>query len=203
MVKDGDTLTAHPVRAGVAALDQTLGDLLDCSLIGLDAAGTRATLVALADVEARMAALRLRVAAHADEVAVGADSGATSTGVWWALATRQSRPQAAGQVRLAAAPWPRRGRRVGAGLASGAVHLDQARVIVHALEDLPTDLDPVHPRAPPSSTWSTSPPSTTRSSCAASDAPSSKPSPPRSPRRKKASASRPSWPEPGRRPASP
>ncbi len=141
MVKDGDTLTAQPVRAGVDALDETLGDLLDCSLIGLDAAGTRATLVALADVEARMAALRLRVAAHADEVGVGADSGATSTGVWWACATRQARAQAAGQVRLAtalASTWTR----VGAGLAAGGVHLDQARVLVHALEDLPTDLDP-------------------------------------------------------------
>ncbi len=106
MAKDEDTLTRHPVPAGVRAVEQQVaevaGVLADRSL-SLDAASTRDALVAIAAAEARLASLRLAIAAHADVVKVGADSGATSTGVWWAVATRQNRRTAAGQVR-----WPTR-----------------------------------------------------------------------------------------------
>ncbi len=104
MAKDEDTLTRHPVPAGVRAVEQQVaevaGVLADRSL-SLDAAGTRETLLALAAAGRRLASLPWRVAAHADVVKVGADSGATSTGVWWAVATKQNRRTAAGQVRLA------------------------------------------------------------------------------------------------------
>ncbi len=70
---------------------------------------------------------------------VGADSGATSTGVWWAVATRQNRRTAAGQVRLANA-LESRWHRVRDALADAAMSLEQARVVVRALDDLPDDI---------------------------------------------------------------
>ena len=142
MAKDDETLTRHPVPAGVRAVEQQVaevaGVLADRSL-SLDAASTRDTSVALAAAEARLASLRLAVAAHADVVKVGADSGATSTGVWWAVATAAEPPhrRRAGQagqragVPVAPRPDSARGR---------AMSAEQARVVVRALEDLPDDL---------------------------------------------------------------
>ena len=71
---------------------------------------------------------------------VGAQSGAASTGAWWAAATHQNRPTAAGLVRLATALQDR-WHTLADGCARGEVSLDQARVIVRALEELPEDLD--------------------------------------------------------------
>ena len=98
------------------------------------------TLTSLTRLEARVAELKLRVAAHADEAQVGEASGATSTANWWAHATNQTRPEAHRQMRLATAlAYGHEPVRVA--LAAGDLLVEQARVIVDAVEALPADLD--------------------------------------------------------------
>lgn len=138
--EQGTTGTGHPVPARVGALAREVTSLHEASLIGLDAAATRDSLLALSRLRARLDALTLRIAAHAETVQVATDSGATSTGAWWAVATHQNRPAATSLVRLATALQDR-WHTLAAGCARGEVSLDQARVIVRALQELPDDLD--------------------------------------------------------------
>ena len=138
---DTSAAPGHPVPARVGALAAEVASLHEASLIGLDAAATRESLIALAGLRARLDALTLRVAAHAETVQVHLDSGATSTGAWWAVATHQNRPTTTGLLRLATALQDR-WHTLADACARGEVSLDQARVIAHALEELPEDLDP-------------------------------------------------------------
>lgn len=131
----------HPLPARVDALAVEVGSLGEVSLVALDAAATRGSLLALARLRNQLDALTLRVAAHAEDVQAGAACGATSTGAWWAVATHQDRPAAAGLLRLATA-LTERWHTLARGCARGEVALDQARVIVRALEELPEDLEP-------------------------------------------------------------
>ncbi len=133
--------TGHPVPCAVRSLASTVAEIAERALFTLDPAATRETLRELARLRSRVDSLTLSVAAHAERVQVGADSGATSTGVWWAVATRQNRTTASGLVKLATA-LEDRWTRVGSGCSAGTVSIEQARVIVHALEALPDDLDP-------------------------------------------------------------
>ncbi len=141
MIEDDTTRTGHRVPEAVRALDAGVGDLLDTSLIGLDAAAARESLIALSRLRARIDTLTLRAAATADDLRVGEDSGAVSTGAWWAYATQQVRRTAHHQVALGHA-LEDRWTRVGAAAAAGTANLDQVGVIVHALDDLPDDLPP-------------------------------------------------------------
>ena len=69
----------------------------------MEADETAATLAACTGLEARITELKLRVAAHADDARVGDATGATSTAVWWAHATNQTRREAFKQMHLATA----------------------------------------------------------------------------------------------------
>ncbi len=141
MATEEDTRTGHPVPAGVRALAAGVAVLAQRPLFALDAATTRETILELAALESRLAALRLAVLAHAEEVQVGAETGCTSTGVWVANATRARKNTTAAQVKLALA-LDTRWHRVRDALASAAMNPEQTRVVVTALEDLPEDLDP-------------------------------------------------------------
>ncbi len=103
------------LSAGVTALAER-------PLFALDAAVTRETIVALADLKARLAAYEYAVLAHADQVQVGSETGCTSTAVWAANATRTRRNVVAGQVRLATS-LESRWHRVRHALAAGAVNV--------------------------------------------------------------------------------
>ncbi len=98
------------------------------------------TLVELTRLEAQVVELKARVAAHADEVQVGIDVGATSTANWLAHQTQQTRTAASGVVRLGydLSTYDR----VRAGLAAGDLRPEQARVIITAVRALPNGLDP-------------------------------------------------------------
>ncbi|GAA4382014.1 HNH endonuclease [Nocardioides caricicola] len=105
----------------------------------MDAAETAQTLIELTRLEAQVAELKGRVAAHADDLRVGQEVGASSAASWLAHTTNTTRPAAAGTVKLGHAleahPLTRDA------LAHGDVLLDQARVIVHAVDQLPGGLD--------------------------------------------------------------
>ncbi len=132
--------TGHPVPAGVRALAAGVTGLAERPLFALDPATTRETILELADLRSRLAAYELSVLAHAEHAQVGAETGATSTGAWWAVATRQRRTTTTAQVRLGVA-LETRWHRVHDALASAAMNPEQTRVVITALEDLPEDLD--------------------------------------------------------------
>src|SRR3954451_24687239 len=129
----------HRVSAAVARMREAADTVTDASVWSMDPAQTKATLGEATRLEAQVAALKLRVAAHADDLKGGEDEGASSTATWWAHTTRQVRPTATGQVRLAHALTTR--EHVRAALAAGELRVEQARAIIHALNKLPADLD--------------------------------------------------------------
>ncbi|WP_435747529.1 DUF222 domain-containing protein [Nocardioides sp. SYSU DS0663] len=140
MAKDLRPGGDHPVSRAVARLRAELDGLAEVPLFGLGPGETGATLVELTRLAAQVAELELRVAAHAEEVGVEQQSGATSTASWWAHQTQQDRRAAAGRVRLADALG--RFHSVREALAAGRMNAEQARVVTRALDRLPDDLDP-------------------------------------------------------------
>ena len=96
-------------------------------------------LVELTRLSSRVESLKLRVLAAADDIAI--ETGARSTAAWLADTTRDNHGTVLRSARLADAV-DGRCRHVGAALAEGRVNVAQAHVIVAALDNLPTDLDP-------------------------------------------------------------
>lgn len=133
-----EPLGQHLVDRGVAAAGAALAELREASLLGLDQVAVADSLRALAALEAQIVELRHRVVSHAVEVKVEEPTGATTTATWLAQATRTTRRAARRTVHLAAAL--ERFDVLRAGLAAGEVNLEQAQVVVRALEALPEGL---------------------------------------------------------------
>jgi hypothetical protein len=140
MATSTHTAPRHPVSRAIARLHEVLDEVAQTPLWSLDPDETAATLAAATRASARLAELELRVAAHADDAAVGEASGATSTAVWWADATNQTRREAIRQMGLATALSAGH-EPVRVALAAGDLVLEQAQIIVCAVEQLPADLD--------------------------------------------------------------
>jgi hypothetical protein len=103
-----------------------------------------AVVVALARARAGLDELALRVLAAADRNDVGATTGASSTTAWLAHATVRPAGAAHADVQLATAlDGPFGATR--AALAGGAIDVDQARVIVRAVETLPAEVVDAEP----------------------------------------------------------
>jgi hypothetical protein len=126
----------HPVAQFAARVHDVLDGLLDAPAWSMTPGEQRTSLLQLARAEARIAELRLRVLAAADRNDVADQTGASSTAAWLAHETRQDRPAAHADLRLALA--------LDGGftatrdaLAGGRVDLARARVIVRAVQQLP------------------------------------------------------------------
>lgn len=131
---DDQPTRVHPVLACADAIDAALKDAagVDPTFMRVDEKAE--ALRRLDGLESRLTGLRLRVMANADEVAeVTADH---TVATWLAAETRTDPRDRAGELALARA-FERRWARLAAAVADGSVHLAQARVIAHALEDLP------------------------------------------------------------------
>ncbi|WP_240617409.1 HNH endonuclease signature motif containing protein [Nocardioides speluncae] len=98
-----------------------------------------AALLALSRLEVQLTALRLRIMASADDVAV--ETGARDVAAWLAHQTQDSPKSCRAEQHLATA-LDSRWTRLAAGVTAGAVNLAQAKVIARALDELPDDLDP-------------------------------------------------------------
>jgi hypothetical protein len=129
----------HPVAAGVERLHSELDAIAETPVWSMDATEAEAALTAVTRLAARVAELELRVAAHADRREAGLGFGATSTANWWAVETRQTRSAAHRKVRLAVALEGAH-EPVRDAMAAGEVNVDQAQVIVDAVDALPADL---------------------------------------------------------------
>jgi hypothetical protein len=134
------TTPRHRVASATAQLRGIADTLVDASVWSMDAVETASTLVELTRLESQVTELRSRVAAHADELQVGSDVGATSAANWLAHTVKDTRPGAARTVRLGYDLAPH--DLVPAGLARGDRRVGQAQVILHAVNDLPDGLDP-------------------------------------------------------------
>src|SRR4051794_31566771 len=129
----------HPVAEVVERLHRELDAVADAITWSMSAEEAGAALVQLTRLDARVAGLRLRLAAEADRRDVGGAVGATSTASWWAHETRMTRAAAHREMRLARALESEH-EPVRAALGRGDLLLDQAQVVVDSVDALPTDL---------------------------------------------------------------
>jgi hypothetical protein len=128
---------SHPVLACAQQVRADLAAIVEVPVELMSREEKAAALVAMSTVADQAEALRLRLLAAADDVA--AEAGARDAGAWLAHETRGDRREQQRDLRLGAA-LAERWQRVGAALATGAVNLAQARVITHALDQLPDDI---------------------------------------------------------------
>lgn len=135
--------TRHPLVAFAEDLETLLGEVGQTPAWTLSPGDLRDLLPRLTRLRARVAEVELRVAREADRANVGDDIGATNTPAWWAHLTGQRVPAAHGLTRLAARLEDPTHQTTRDALAAGRVNLDQARVILEAVEALPVeDLGP-------------------------------------------------------------
>lgn len=129
----------HPLVGFTEDVEALLGEVGESPAWTLSTNDLRELLPRLTRVRARLTEVELRVAREADRASVGDDVGATNTPAWWAHATGQRVPAALGLTRLAERlddPAHQASREA---FADGRVNLDQARVILDAVEALPAD----------------------------------------------------------------
>jgi len=131
--------TLHPILACAQVIGSALDEVAGVNPVFLTGGEKQTALVDLARARARLQALELRVLAVAGDV--GPDAGARSTGHWLAVATRD-RPGATVAAERLAVALDGRWHQVAHALDTGGVNVAQAQVIAHALDTLPTDLDP-------------------------------------------------------------
>jgi hypothetical protein len=130
----------HPIVGFAARLHEVLDTLVEVPAWSMTRGEQRYALTELARAEGRITELRLRVLAAADRSDLAADTAATSTGAWLAQATRQTRAAAHADVLLAQALDGPFGATRDA-LADGLVDVDQARVIIRAIQALPDTVE--------------------------------------------------------------
>lgn len=126
----------HPLLACIDVIDEALTRASSCDPTYLPETDRREALLALAQLDGRLEAVRLRVTATAEGLVH--NEGYGSVGAWLAQRTRTDRRPNDADVRLARL-LDRRWHGTAAALMDGSVNTAQARVIVDALEDLPED----------------------------------------------------------------
>src|SRR6478735_11446721 len=128
----------HRVSVATAHVNAELDAITDASVWSMTESETAATLTELVRAEAKLAELKARVAAHADDLHVGQDVGASSAANWLAHQTKQTRAETNRTVHLGhdldSHPATRDA------LAAGRVCVDQARVILRWVDALPDDV---------------------------------------------------------------
>src|SRR6478735_3926580 len=132
-----DHPSRHPVLACADSMETALKETCGVEVTFMRPDEKRAALLQLSRVEARLSALRLRLMAVSDDVAL--DDGARDIAAWITHETRSDGGSNRRDLALAEA-LDGRWRAVASAFAAGDVNLAQARVIAHALEELPHDL---------------------------------------------------------------
>ena len=126
--------------AGACVIEETLADLTDQTTWSMRDEDAREAVLLLTQLEAQVAELSRRVLAEADRRDVAADTGGTSMANWLAHTTKLTRTESNRRVKQAKALDTREQTRCA--LATGDLHLEQATVITHAVDSLPTDKCP-------------------------------------------------------------
>lgn len=140
----------HPVLDAVAGVRRSLAATAAVGVSWLDARQTSEAVVGVHRVIAQASALAAVLSRHAETVDLPASDGSPSAAAWVARATRLTRRDAHRLARIGDALGDASGGGSGAGrygahlapaFLSGAVNVEQADVIVKALDALPDDLD--------------------------------------------------------------
>jgi hypothetical protein len=129
----------HPLVRFGARLDHLLDEVAEAQAWTLTPGELTALLPALTRARSRLAGLELAVAVEADRAMVGSPVGAANTAAFWANETRMRKPAAHQLVKLAHA-LDEEHPITGEALTRGDVLVEQARVIVAAVDALPQDL---------------------------------------------------------------
>jgi hypothetical protein len=127
----------HPILTATTLIDEALKAVADANPTFMPTTDKAAALRELVRIESRVAELRMRILADADDLA--AESGARDAAGWLADATRTRFEDARSDLRLATA-LERRWVVLGAAVRDGRVNTDQARVIARCLDDLPDEV---------------------------------------------------------------
>ncbi|WP_110181931.1 HNH endonuclease signature motif containing protein [Nocardioides solisilvae] len=127
------TTGSHPVLTCAAAFDAMLDEVGQLDPVFMEVAAKREALQALDRVATRVAALKQRVLATAQDVADA--EGDRDVAAFLTRTTRSDRATVRREQRLAHA-CDARWHGLGAALSEGAVNLDQAHVIARGLDDL-------------------------------------------------------------------
>ena len=128
----------HPVVRCAGELNAALDRVEGVDPIYMPAPAKADALMELTRISSRVQLLLGRVLASADDVAL--NDGARSAAAWLAHRARTSYGAAAAAAGLAEA-LEDRWQQLGAAVWAGQVNVEQARVIVRALDELPSDLD--------------------------------------------------------------
>lgn len=131
----------NPVHAFAGAALREVGRVAGAPGWAMSGAEQAEALVELDELVGRVVELKTRVLAAADLNAIGDGAGHSSTASWLAAATRQTRARCHGEVSLARLLDRPAYAATREALATGAVNVDQARVILRCLEDLATGAD--------------------------------------------------------------
>lgn len=124
----------HPLLACADAIETALKDVAGVDPTFMRSSEKAEALRRLDRLESQLTGLRMRVMASADELADQTADHSVAT--WLAAETRTDPRQRYGDLALARG-LDRRWTRLSAAVTDGSVNLPQARVIAHALEELP------------------------------------------------------------------
>jgi hypothetical protein len=131
-------MPTHPVLQACEVMEQALGSVAQVNPTFMRTCAKSEALTRVARLEAQLAELRLRILAEAGDLA--AETASRDAGVWFAHETRTGHPAAKADLDLAG-DLERRWTAVAAGMRTGQVNLDQARVIARALSGLAPHVD--------------------------------------------------------------
>jgi hypothetical protein len=129
------------VSALLERLDRVLDDLLEVSWGALADADVVRLLDAATAASSRLTGLECRGVAQVDRRRMGDEIGARHTHQWWAGRSRRTHAEAARLTRLGTALACEQHAPVASELAAGRLRVEQARVIVEAVDALPTSVE--------------------------------------------------------------
>ena len=133
---------AHPISGLVSGFEDALKDVRDVPTWSMESREAAETLLGITRLRGQLADLEARVIDRVEQAGVAADAGATSTVNWLAHTTRQTRTTAHRKTKLATALASEAHEPVRLALADGELLVEQAEVIIAAVDALPEDLDP-------------------------------------------------------------
>src|SRR3954454_25344121 len=131
---------AHRGVTAIAEARASIGSVAGVPVWSMDGTETTSALAEIGSAKAQLAELEARLLTHADRIDIAGDTAAASTATWHAHATATTRAAAHRLMRIATSLEVHEPTR--AALADGMLQVEQAEVILRALDEPPADLDP-------------------------------------------------------------